>query len=263
MRRNIKTTVEYLGTRYSGFQPQKGQPGRPTVQGELEKALSLILGHGVRINGAGRTDAGVHAFGQVVNFETPSKMSGERLLRSANAVLPPDIAVKAVEDVSPEFDARRSAVWREYHYYILNRPHRSVFFDPLCHFVAPPLDVEAMGKAASALLGRHDFSAFCSSEGLRQLGPDRTAERTVLEIACGPSEAIVWAGEPLEGLITLRVRAHAFLHNMVRVMAGTLLWVGRGRLGAADVVEILASKDRRRAGPTAPAKGLTLVRIHY
>ncbi|MDI6715872.1 MAG: tRNA pseudouridine(38-40) synthase TruA [Actinomycetota bacterium] len=259
--RNIKLTLEYDGTNYSGWQKQAKQNIR-TIQGEIELALSTLLGEPIKVNSAGRTDAGVHAFGQVISFKTASDMPIRRIPYSLNAILPDDIVAKDAEEVSDRFDARKDAKWREYHYYILNRFYRSVFAGRFVHHEARPLDVEAMDKAVSFLKGRHDFTSFYTM-------PHRTEDvvdspvRTILEISCKRSKDIVWAGEPVDGLITIRVRAHAFLHNMVRIIAGTVIDVGLGMLGPEDMRTILEARDRRKAGATAPAKGLTLVKVHY
>jgi len=259
--RNIKLTLEYDGTNFSGWQKQAGQDVR-TIQGELEVGLSTLLGQPIETNTAGRTDAGVHAFGQVVNFFTTSDMPIRRIPYSLNAILPDDIVAKGAEEVPKEFDARRDPKWREYHYYILNRYYRSVFMDRFVHHEARALDVDAMNKALGFLKGRHDFTSFYTTS-VKSENMVENRVRTVLEISCRRSEDIAWAGEPLEGLITVRVRAHAFLHNMVRIIAGTAIDVGLGNISPDDIKSILEAKDRTRAGRTAPAKGLTLVRVEY
>lgn len=259
--RNIKLILEYDGKNFSGWQRQAKQEVR-TVQGELEGALSTLLGEPIEALSAGRTDAGVHAFGQVVNFHTSSSMELRRIPYSLNALLPDDIVVKHAEVVPEEFDARRDPQWREYHYYILNRPYRSVFVGRFVHHEARALDVEAMGEAVRQLKGRHDFTSFYTiSSKIANLSDNPV--RTVLDISCTRSADIVWAGEPLEGLVTLHVRAHAFLHNMVRIIAGTAIDVGLGILAPSDIMPILHAKDRTKAGRTAPAKGLTLVKVQY
>lgn len=257
--RNIKLTLEYDGTHFNGWQKQLKQEVR-TVQGELERAIATLLGGSVETNTAGRTDTGVHAFGQVANFATASDMSIRRIPYSLNALLPDDIVVKDAIEVPAGFDARRDPKWREYHYYILNRPYRSVFTDRFVHHEARLLEVGAMNEAVVQLTGRHDFTSFCNAISAAKID---NPVRKVLEISCARSEDIVWAGEPLQGLVTLRVRAHAFLHNMVRIIAGTAIEVGLGITAPADMAAILAARDRAKAGRTAPAKGLTLVRVEY
>ncbi|HEY3374848.1 MAG TPA: tRNA pseudouridine(38-40) synthase TruA [Candidatus Aquicultor sp.] len=257
--RNIKLTLEYDGSKYSGWQKQQKQ-GVPTLQGVVDATLSTLLGEPIDSTVAGRTDAGVHAFGQVVNFRTTSDMPTRRIPYSMNAMLPNNIAIKEAEEVDPDFDARRDPRWREYHYYILNRSERSVFVPRFVHHEAKPLDVEKMDEAVQILHGRHDFTSFCNA--ISAAGLDNT-ERTVLEISCRRSADIVWAGKPLEGLLAIHVRAHAFLHNMVRIIAGTAIEVGLGILTPTEVESILVAKDRSRAGRTAPARGLTLVHVEY
>lgn len=259
--RNIKLTLEYDGTNYSGWQKQAKQDVK-TLQGVLEAALSTLLGESIEVNTAGRTDAGVHAFGQVVNFFTSSDMSITRIPYSLNALLPQDMAAKGAQEVPEEFDARRDPRWREYHYYILNRSYRSVFTDRFVHHEAKPLNVAAMDEAVRHLQGRHDFTSFYTMPNKPKNAVENPV-RTILEISCKHSSDIAWVGEPLEGLIALHVRAHAFLHNMVRIIAGTAIDAGLGLLSPHDVPSILDAKDRSKAGKTAPAKGLTLVRVQY
>ncbi len=248
-------TLEYLGTRYSGWQKQ---PHAPSVQGELESALSTLLREDIEVLGAGRTDAGVHAFRQVASFATSADVDLGKMRWSLNAILPDDIVVKKLEEVPYEFDARRDAAWREYHYYVLNRPYPSAFFSGLTLHVARPLDVISMDAAVKRLVGKHDFAAFCQTSEV-----EGSTIREVLEAAVERDEKIVWAGEPLEGLVTIRIRAQAFLYNMMRIIAGTLLDVGSGKLSRDDMAAILDSRDRTKAGRTAPPHALTLVEVVY
>lgn len=253
--RRTKMILEYMGTRYSGWQKQ---PHAPSVQEELESALSTLLREDIEVLGAGRTDAGVHAYGQVATFDTSADVDLGKVRWSLNAILPDDIAVKELEEVPYEFDARRDAAWREYHYFILNRPYPSAFFSGLTLHIARPLDVASMDAAAKHLIGKHDFAAFCQISEV-----EGSTVREVLEAEVKSDGNIVWAGEPLEGLVTIRVRAQAFLYNMVRIIAGTLLDVGSGKLSPDDVRSILDSKDRTKAGRTAPPHALTLVKVAY
>jgi len=243
--RNIKLTLEYVGTNYYGFQRQ---PNRPTVQGELERVLTTLLGEEIKVTGAGRTDVGVHALHQVANFKTNSTMAPSRLQWSANSLLPSDIVITRVEEVPLSFHARRQAVAREYKYYILNRGHPSAFQRDRVYFLARPLDVVRMQEAARVLVGTHDFSAFCGGSHTK---PSRV--RTINELKC----------EKEGDLIIITVSANAFLPQMVRTLVGTLIRVGEGNLSADEVKEILGSKDRKKAGPTAPACGLVLTNIVY
>jgi tRNA pseudouridine38-40 synthase len=267
--RNIKLILEYDGTAYSGWQKQR-RTGVPTVQGMLENAIATLLGEQIETTTAGRTDAGVHAFAQVVNFKTSSDLALTRIPYSLNAILPADIGIKSAEEVPIGFDARRDPQWREYHYYILNRPNKTVFFDRFVLHEGRSLDVLNMNEAISYLVGQHDFTSFFTrrreKDGhkvdvakLKAINP----VRTVFEATCRKSSETVWAGEPVESMITIKIRAHAFLHNMVRIIVGTLIDVGLGRKAPGDVREILSAKNRAHAGQTASAKGLTLVKVKY
>jgi tRNA pseudouridine38-40 synthase len=259
--RNIKLILEYDGTRYRGWQKQPHQDVR-TVQGELDSALAKLLSEPVETIAAGRTDAGVHAYGQVVNFKTSSDMALSRISYSLNAILPDDIAVKSAEEVSAGFDARHDPLWREYHYYILNRSYRSVFLDRFVLHEGRSLDIGKIDEAVRRLQGRHDFTSFCTVPRGIASAVDNPV-RKVLEASCRHASDIVWAGEPVEGLITVKIRAHAFLHNMVRIVVGTAVEVGLGRRNPEDFTRILEAGDRSQAGMTAPAKGLTLVKVQY
>lgn len=239
--------VEYDGTSYHGFQLQTGD--LPTIQSELERALLRITGAAARVVGAGRTDTGVHATGQVVSFRTESKLNPSVLRRALNAVLPSDIAVLLAADVTPDFHARFSARSREYRYSIVNRVARPALERNFALHVDSRLDVEAMSRAASALVGQHDFAAFAGADV--EAG---ATVRNVLAAGCQRS-----AGDK----VYVDVAADAFLPHMVRNIVGTLLLVGHGRLDCGRFEEIMASRDRRRAGPTAPARGLCLVRVNY
>jgi tRNA pseudouridine38-40 synthase len=237
--------VEYDGTEFHGWQVQ---PTERTVQGELEAAFEQITHERARIQGAGRTDAGVHALGQVASLRTTHPVELARLVRGLNALTGPDLAVRAIEEVPPGFCARRSATGKLYRYHILNADEPSPLRRATRLHVRRPLDLRAMAGAAGRLEGHHDFRAFRAADCER--------EKTQVTL-----QALSVSREADE--VAIEVRAPAFLKNMVRIMAGTLLWVGQGRLGADDVSSILESRDRRRAGPTAPAHGLTLVEVYY
>jgi tRNA pseudouridine38-40 synthase len=213
------------------------------VQGELERSLAQICDEPVRIAGAGRTDAGVHAIGQVMSFRTASALDGSRLGRGVNALLPEDIAVSALEPCGEEFHARHSATGRTYEYRLRIGSDR----DPLerwAHHHPAALRLDAMRDASEALVGRTDYAAFASGDGgIRTV---RRAEWT------------------LEGeLLRFEIEADAFLRGMVRAIMGTLLWVGSGKIGVERFGEVVRSKDRALAGPSAPAKGLCLTRVEY
>ena len=234
--------MAYDGTAYAGFQVQANAP---TVQAELERALSRVCDEAVRIIGAGRTDAGVHASGQVINFRTASALDGATIGRGVNALLPEDIAVSALEPAAEDFHARFSATGRTYEYRIRHAPER----DPLERrrelHVAGTLDVAAMRRASGALVGRRDFSSFAAGEG---------GVRTVRRAE--------WC-EAGPGRLRFEITADAFLRGMVRAIVGTLLWVGRGKIDPATFEAIVAARDRAKAGPSAPANGLCLVAVEY
>lgn len=246
--RTLRLDLAYDGTEFAGFGLQ---PGRRTVQGEVERALAATLGHPVRVTPGGRTDAGVHASGQVLSFRTAARLPVEALARALNARLPEDILVLDARDAPPDFDARRSARRRRYRYAIWREPLRHLWLRRYCYHYPGPLDLERMRAAAALLVGRHDFRAFAS--GPAEEDRPRSTVRTV--------ESAEWTASG--GFWYFDIAADGFLRQMVRAIVGTLLWAGAGRLSAEDVASILASRDRRRAGPNAPAHGLTLVGIDY
>lgn len=243
--RRIKLVLAYSGTRYHGWQVQ---PGAVTVQGTLEQALASITNRPVRVHAAGRTDAGVHALGQVVHFDTAAAVPLPSLQRGLNSLLPPDIVVQQATAVSPDFHARYWARAKTYAYVVYNHPLRSAFYAPYVWHISQPLNVEAMQTAAGALLGQHDFSAFraasCSARSpvrhLFRLAVKRRRERMFV-VCC----------------------ANGFLHHMVRNIVGTLVEIGRGKRPVDAMPTILHSRQRQQAGPTAPPQGLFLVRAAY
>jgi tRNA pseudouridine38-40 synthase len=241
----FRAIVEYDGTDFAGWQLQ---PDAVTIQGTLEKALATILGHPVRIEAAGRTDAGVHARGQVVAFETVRPVDPRKLLKSWNALAGPAIAIHELTEARAEFDPRRDAKRRTYEYRVHNAPFGSPFTRRFAWHVHEPLDAEAMNAAATLLVGEHDFSAFQAA--------DCDAENSVREV--------------LESRVTRngvevvhRIVATAFLRHMVRAIVGTLVEVGHGERSVADFERVFALRERTQAGPTAPAHGLCLVRVDY
>jgi tRNA pseudouridine38-40 synthase len=251
--RHVKLILEYDGTAYGGWQRQRRTV---TIQQVLEERMEVLLRHPARAAAAGRTDAGVHALGQVVCFKTDSALPLERIRKGLNALLPPDIAVVQAFEIPPGFDPRGDACGKLYRYLLWNRPSRPALLRHRAWHVREPLDVEAMRGAAKQLLGEHDFSAF------RGAGCEaRTTVRRLRRLDVGPGSTAETGMLP--GLLAVEAEATAFLRFMVRNIVGTLVEVGRGRLGAADIRGILESKDRRRAGQTAPAHGLTLVRVDY
>jgi tRNA pseudouridine38-40 synthase len=243
--RNIKAVVEYDGTDFHGFQRQAGDR---TVQEELERAIARIMQEPVTVIGAGRTDAGVHACGQVINFRIHNPIPVERICLALNSVLPPDVAARSAAEVEADFHARFDARRRYYTYRILNAPLRAPLARRYATWVRQPLAVEAMREAARLLVGDHDFAAFCCSHG----GPQRT-RRTVEQLEV--SQEGPW--------ITVEIAAPSFLFRMVRSIVGALIAVGQGRKGVADVARMLASGQRDEDCPVAPPQGLCLTRVSY
>jgi tRNA pseudouridine38-40 synthase len=241
-----RLTIEYDGTAYAGWQVQ---PGGPTVQEALERALATALRERVRVRGAGRTDAGVHACGQVAAVRVTRVPDLDRLRKSLNALTPDDVAVREIVVVGDEFDPRRDARSRVYEYRILNAPAPSPFWRRYAWHHAQPLDVSAMHAAAAALVGEHDFAALRGADA----APVHSTVRRVLESQVRRAH----------GLVVYRVDATAFLKHMVRNIVGTLVEIGRGEREASAMGELLAGRDRTRAGATAPAHGLVLVEVRY
>lgn len=245
--RTLRLLLEYEGTRFHGWQVQ---PGLRTVQGELEQAFERITHDKVRITGAGRTDAGVHAAGQVASLVTSHAIAEADLARGLNALTGPDVAVLDVQEAQEGFSARFSANGKLYRYCILNRVAPSAMRRRTHLHVRKVLDVDAMSDAAQRLVGTHRFDAFRAADCERE-DPTVTMQRCEVQRVAGSDH------------IHIEVRAPAFLKNMVRIMSGTLVEVGKGRMGAEDVTAALESQDRAMAGPTAPAHGLTLVRVYF
>ena len=243
---NWRLLVEYDGTDFEGWQLQ---PGARTVQGAIEEAFARVAGRRVVVYGAGRTDAGVHAAGQVANARAETRLEPVVLRRALNASLPRDVAVRALSAARDAFDARRDARSKLYVYRIWNAETRSPLRERWSHALPAPLDLGAMRGAAAALLGTHDFASFRAAGGA-----GRTSVRTLTRLDL--------AGEA-GGELRFEVEGDAFLRHMVRNLVGTLLEVGRGRRAVGWPAEVLAARDRRQGGPTAPARGLTLIRVDY
>jgi len=242
---NIKVVLEYDGSNFVGWQQQaKGR----TVEAELKRALRSITGKDHVVYAAGRTDAGAHAEGQVVNFHTDGRLSPRRLVAALNARLPEDVAVLSAEAVADDFHARYSARWRRYRYRYLDRPARPALERGRCWQVRGVLDVAAMSRAARGLTGKHDWTTFCSAS--------EPADGRVREMR---SAHITRRGDFVE----LELVAEGFLRGMVRSIAGALAEVGRGKRPPEWVEEVLQARDRRRASRTAPAGGLTLMEVIY
>lgn len=243
--KNVKLTIEYDGTNFCGWQKQ---PNARTVQEEIEKALSKMLKKDVKIYGSGRTDARVHALGQVANFTAAFSIPVEKIPLALNGLLPQDIAIQAAEEVNLDFHSRYSAIGKKYMYKILNAPMRSSLLRNYAHWVAEPLNIEQMEKAAKCFLGTHDFKGFMASNS--------SVENTI--------RSIYDFSVCLEGnMIIIETRGNGFLYNMVRIMAGTLIEVGRNKIQIDELRDIIQSCNRDRAGATAPAQGLYLSEVYY
>ncbi len=244
--RNFKITLEYDGTRYAGWQAQKSK--FPTIQETIEKVLRKIIREDIKLIASGRTDAGVHAAAQIANFKTDSQISREKLQRALNGLLPEDLSVIKIEEAGSDFHSRFTAKSKIYRYTILNRPYRSAFLKNSAFFYPYPLDLGLMRKEARALLGKHDFKAFCASASSA-----KDTMRTIKKIAI----------KKKSGLIAIDIEADGFLYNMVRNIVGTLIEIGRGRFSAGSMAKIICSKSRELSGPNVPARGLTLLKVKY
>ena len=240
----LKLIISYDGTRFFGW--QKTKTGT-SIQSELEKAASCIVREKIEIEAASRTDRGVHAKGQVVQFQCTAEINPQRLRYSLNAVLPPEISVQSVEIVDEHFHPTLNAHSKEYHYLICNTPFQTPIHRLYSWHVHQPLDIEMMRQGASYLVGTHDFSAFSN------LRSDDTI-RTVEYVGIVPFE---------KDRLRIEMRADRFLYKMARNIAGTLVYIGQGKLSANCIPSLLASRDRKQAGITAPAHGLFLIKVFY
>lgn len=243
MKRNIKLTLEYEGTDFSGWQRQSNLR---TVQGEIEEKLKEMLQEEVNLIGSGRTDAGVHALAQMANFKTESKLDLDSILKGLNSLLPEDILIKDIAEADLDFNSRFSARSRVYRYKICL--DKNLFLRKYAWEVLYALDPEKMHSATQTILGKHDFTSFCVAESAK--------ENNHCEIIRASWEK---DGNNLE----FEIEADRFLHSMVRSLVGTLVDVGRGYFSLEDFSEILKAKDHTKAGLTAPAKGLYLVKVNY
>jgi tRNA pseudouridine38-40 synthase len=254
--RNIKLLIEYEGTHYQGWQTQKEGP---TVQSALEGFIEKLTGEKCVLIGAGRTDAGVHALGQVAAFKTSSMLDTATIKRALNALLPPDIRVREASEAVDSFHPRYSSSEKTYFYFIANTGLVSPFLERYLWLVPQELDIAAMAEAADILVGRHDFRAFMGAGS-----SVRGSVREVRELSVEYLDAMGFLGLFIEGkFIRIRVKGDGFLRHMVRNMAGTLVEVAKGKIKPEAIKEILASGDRSNAGPTAPAKGLFLEKVLY
>jgi len=245
--KNFKLIIEYDGTNYHGWQRQAAEP---TVQAEVEQALSAMTRSDITLIGAGRTDAGVHALGQAAHFRCETRLDPQAILKGLNSLLPRDIVICDCRRVAEDFHARFDAQSKIYRYRILNRAARAAVGRSYSWFIHRPLDVRAMQQAAQFIVGRHDFKAFESSGS-----PRAHTVRHVL--------AAEWIEAQEQGLLTFQIEADGFLRCMVRNIVGTLVATGLGKIPPADVATILDSRDRRRAGATAPPQGLFMVAVNY
>jgi len=248
MKRNIKLTLEYDGTAYHGWQ---SQDNAVTVQDTVTAAVCRLTGEDCSLTGSSRTDAGVHALGFVCNFFTESKIPADKFSYALNTLLPDDIVVVKSEEVPPDFHSRYSAKAKQYRYLIYNSVFPSAILRHRAYHVYYKLDVDAMNEAAAYFAGTHDFLAFCAA--------DTSVKTTVRTI----KEAVVRRLPQDDRLIELSITGDGFLYNMVRIIAGTLVEVGFGKLSPQDIPDIIAGLDRRRAGRTAPAHGLYLAEVFY
>jgi tRNA pseudouridine38-40 synthase len=250
--RNIKLTLAYDGAKFHGWQMQ---PGVATIQGSVTDAVRKITQEPVTIHGASRTDAGVHALGQVASFKTKSALMAEELQRALNALLPPAIRVVAAEEMGSDFHARWQAIEKTYHYRIFRGRVVSPFeYQRVLHYPYP-LNEEAMVAAAKCFEGEHDFTSFTASSGSEEADKDRSPVRMICR------SELERRAEQQE--IIYVVTGRSFLRYMVRKIVGTLLEVGRGKLRAEDIPGLFELRDRSRSGPTAPPEGLYLVNLKY
>ena len=243
--KRVLLVVAYDGTAYNGWQLQ---PGTPTIEGELNKALSSLLGEEIRVIGASRTDSGVHALCNIAVFDTNARIPAEKISYALNQRLPEGIRIQKSLEVAEDFHPRHCNSKKTYEYRILNREFPLPTKRLYAHFTYVPLDVELMRMGAKYLVGEHDFKSFCATAAVVE-----TTIRTITDI-----------GVEKDGdEIVIRVSGTGFLYNMVRIIAGTLMEIGRGNYPPQKVQEILAAKDRQAAGPKAPANGLTLVKYEF
>lgn len=244
--KNYKITIQYDGTRYKGWQVQKSTD--MTIQGKLQAVLSEMTGQEIEVIGSGRTDAGVHAYGQVANFHLPEHFSKDEVLEYLNHYLPMDIAVMDIEEVDERFHARFNAVSKTYVYRIHTSTIPNVFERKYMYTYTEPLDIDKMREASKHLIGTHDYMAFCGNKKMK-----KSTVRTVTSIVI----------EEKESEIQISYTGDGFLQQMIRIMTGTLIEVGNGTKRVEDISRILESKVRENAGYTVPAEGLILYNVIY
>ena len=259
---NWKLTLTYDGTAYHGWQVQ---PGLPTIQGELQKAIQRVLGEFPLPQGSGRTDAGVHALGQVVSFPLEAPIPAENLRRALNRTLPPAICVLEVQAVESVFHARHSATAKTYEYRIFRGALCSPFLAPYVHRCRWKLDMAVIQQAAASVVGEHDFTSLAASDpdlAIRSEEDSQSDSEPASRSAVRTIFSSEWS-EASEDLLLYRVRGNGFLHHMVRNLVGTMLEIGRGQFPAGSMPIILEARSRAAAGPTAPARGLFLHSVEY
>lgn len=265
--RNIKLLIEYQGANYAGWQIQQNLP---TVQGAIQEKIKIITGEDIKLTASSRTDAGVHALGQVANFQTQSRIPPHSIQMGLNALLPHDIVIKHTTDVSPDFDSRKDAKAKTYRYLILNRPYPSAIYRNFSWHVFRKLDIDAMKKAAGCLIGKKDFTSFRAAECD---APHSVREILSFSIDTNPPFSYFMENDAEKlpnfdkgwpvGLLQFEVKGTAFLRHMVRIMAGTLVAVGKGKIPVDQFQAVIDAKDRRLAGMTAPPHGLFLKEVEY
>ena len=258
--RRILLRVAYDGTNYHGWQVQ---PNAKTIEGELNRVLTQLTGEKIQVTGASRTDAGVHALGNVAVFDTASKIPAEKFSYALNQRLPEDIVIQSSLQVADDFHPRHCDCCKTYEYDILNRTFPLPAYRNTAYFLYGDLDLDAMRRACQAFPGEHDFASFCAAGAQVQTTVRTIYSLEVLEQPLAVTERGVSSQRSPERLLTIRVRGNGFLYNMVRIIAGTLVEVGRGHIRPEEVEGIIAACDRAKAGPTAPARGLRLVEIKY
>lgn len=244
--KNIRLVIQYDGTRYKGWQRQQNMD--VTIQGKIENVLSKMSGKKIEIDGAGRTDAGVHAREQIANFRMETDMTTEQIKEYVNCYLPSDIRVVRVEEAGERFHSRLNATGKTYHYRCLKKGSFDVFNRNYVMELTEEVDIEAMKEAALHFLGTHDFASFCTKASKK-----KSTVRTIQDISITESDTE----------IVFSYTGSGFLYNMVRIITGTLLEVGMGKRFPADIPDIIEGKNRKLAGETAPAKGLTLWKVYY
>ena len=280
--KRVMLTVAYDGTNYHGWQIQ---PNGETIEGILNRCLSDLLGEKVEVVGASRTDSGVHAMGNVAVFDTARPIPAEKISYALNRYLPEDIRIQKSEEVSVAFHPRYCASRKTYEYHIYCAPFPMPLKRLYAHFTYVPMNIDLMSQAALYLVGEHDFKSFCSAEaqvettvrqidsvevwesatcaGINPCGDNCIGNREKDNVCSEVNENSSRYVEQVGKEIVIRVSGRGFLYNMVRIIAGTLMEVGRGHIAPQEMEKIIAAKDRRAAGPTAPACGLTLVKIEY